>query len=147
MPRTAAARTTSDSHRKCFQVNHRCGHQCCHHCRHLRNHCCQLRKVVVHAPHQLLSIVSLSCYCCIRFVQSIHHGAYSRLQGGKLIFHLDVRVRKADTDHIVMLPVIVRKSHSVCSYCLVSPLFHITCVFLDQFQFLCTLQNFKNITT
>ena len=115
----------------------------CHHCWHLLHDCCQLRKIVIHALHQLLSSVSLSCYCCIQFIQSIRHGAHRCLQGGSFLFYLTVRVRKAGPHHSVMLPVIVGKSHhSPCSCCLVSPLFHISCVFLDHLQFLCALQNF-----
>ena len=143
---TAAARTTSNSHQHRLQVVHRCGHWCCHHCWHLHHHCCQLCQVVIHALHQLLGSVSLPRYRRVQLVQSIRYCAHRRLQGCKLLFHRTVRVWKAGPDYTVLLPVVIRKSHSVCSCRLVSSLVHISCVFLDQFQFLCTLQNFPKIT-
>ena len=88
------------------------------HCRNLRHHCCHWRKVVIHALHRLLSGASLYCYCCFDFVNSIHHGAHRRLQGCKLLFYLTVRVRKAGLDHIVIVPIIVGISHSICSFVL-----------------------------
>ena len=139
LPRTTASRTTSDSHQHCLQVFHRCGHRCCHHCWHLRHYCCQVRQIVIHALHQLLSSVSLSRYCCIQLVQSICHGAHRRLQGCKPLFYLTVQIRNSCPDHNFLPPVVIRKSHSVCSCCLVSPLVHIPCDFLDQLQILSTL--------
>ena len=108
--------------------------------------CCQLRKIVIHALHQLVNRVSLSRYCCIQFVQSNRHGTHRRLKGCKLLFYLTVRVQEAGPDHVVMLPVIIEKLHSVHSCCLVSPLFQFSCVFLDQFQFFCALQTFIKFT-
>ena len=135
-----------EDHQHCLQVVHRCGHRCCHHCWHLRHQGRQLRQVVVHALHQLLRSVSLSRYRRVKLVQSIRHCAHRRLQGCKLLFHLTVRVWKTGPDHIVLLPVVIGKSHSVCSCRLIWSLVHISCIFLDQFQFLCALQNFTKIT-
>ena len=90
--------------------------------------------------------VASPCYRRVQFVQSIRHCAHLRLQGCKLLLHRTVRVWKAGPDYTVLLPVVIRKSHSVCLCHLVSSLVHIPCIFLDQFQFLCALQNFTKIT-